>query len=121
MTLNEYQEKAMETAVPAALQLDYMVLGLANETGKVAGKLKKLKRGDFDKPGQYPNQASSAKMIDGGAFKAQMMDDLGDAYWYLAGCATALGVTLEDVAAKNLAKLADRKARGVIKGSGDKR
>jgi len=46
---------------------------------------------------------------------------LGDVLWYLAESCTALGIELDDVAAYNLAKLASRKERGQIKGSGDNR
>ncbi len=45
----------------------------------------------------------------------------GDVLWYLSEICTRLGVRLEDVAAGNIAKLADRAARGVITGDGDRR
>ncbi len=47
--------------------------------------------------------------------------ELGDVLWYLSGLCTKLGIRLEDVAAGNIAKLADRASRGVISGEGDRR
>jgi hypothetical protein len=41
--------------------------------------------------------------------------------WYLAEICTRLGIRLEDVAAANIAKIADRAARGVLHGDGDHR
>jgi len=41
--------------------------------------------------------------------------------WYVANLAADLGMPLDTVAARNLEKLADRKQRGVIGGSGDDR
>ena len=47
--------------------------------------------------------------------------ELGDVLWYLSEMCTRLGIRLEDVAAGNLAKLADRAARSVLSGDGDQR
>jgi hypothetical protein len=41
--------------------------------------------------------------------------------WYVAQLATELNLELEQIAAANLSKLADRAARNVISGSGDRR
>lgn len=93
----------METAVfPKEYYLIYPALGLVNEAGEYAGKVKKILRGDTN-----TTEAAAA--------------ELGDVLWYLAACAEALGVNLSDVAQQNLDKLADRAARGVLKGSGDNR
>lgn len=103
MDLNDYQLKAMETAVfPKEYFLIYPALGLVNEAGEYAGKIKKILRGDTN-----TTEAAAA--------------ELGDVLWYLAACAKALGVDLNQIAQQNLDKLADRAARGVLKGSGDNR
>jgi NTP pyrophosphatase (non-canonical NTP hydrolase) len=105
MTLNEYQQTAMVTAVyPKTGQnaLFYTALGLASEAGEYAGKLKKLMR-------------------DAEFSRQDAVSELGDVLWYIAAAADALGVDLATVAEKNIAKLTDRKARGVLGGSGDHR
>ena len=102
MTLNEYQERAMQTCMDESKNLNYMALGLASEAGEVAGKAKKLIR-------------------DGHLNKHAVIKELGDVLWYVAGCAEQLGYTLEDVARVNLAKLEDRDRRGAISGEGDDR
>ena len=55
MTLNEYQQKALETAIyPREQKIIYPTLGLTGEAGEVADKVKKVLRGDkglnFDEP-----------------------------------------------------------------------
>ena len=47
--------------------------------------------------------------------------ELGDVLWFVAECCTVLRVDMDTVAELNIKKLADRKARGVIHGSGDNR
>ena len=103
MTFNEYQEEAKKTAIyPAEYRLVYPTLGLTGEAGEVAEKVKKMVRdGKLDADG--------------------LKKELGDVLWYLAALATDLGVTLEEVAAGNVAKLRSRAERGVIGGSGDNR
>ena len=102
MTLNEYQTKAMRTCMDESKNLNYMALGLASEAGEVAGKAKKLIR-------------------DGRLDERAVLKELGDALWYVAGCAEQLGYKLEDVARVNLAKLEDRRQRNAISGEGDDR
>jgi len=104
MDFNEYQEKATETvSYPKSQAVFYPTLGLSGESGEIANKVKKVMRGDP------------------GADFSGVSDELGDVLWYLAAIATDLGVTLEEIANKNIEKLRDRRARGVIKGSGDNR
>lgn len=109
LTFEQYAERAMETAVyrdtvPEAEWLSYVCLGLAGEAGEVADKRKK-------------------RLRDGaaGPTREDMIEELGDVLWYAAAVARELGVSLEDVARGNLAKLRARAERGTIHGQGDER
>ena len=103
MNLSDYQDAAVDSAIYSRdYAVTYPILGLVGEAGEVAEKWKKnLRDGVFD--------------ID------EMAKELGDVLWYLANTANDLGLNLGLIAEKNLKKLADRKARGVLAGNGDNR
>lgn len=113
MEFNEYMDQTAETAIyPHAATgsfnaLSYVILGLSNEAGEVAGKLKKIWR---DNKGLVTQDKRDA-----------IASELGDVLWYAARIADELGTDLDAIAQANLDKLFDRKARGVIGGSGDNR
>lgn len=109
MEFSEYQQKASGTATYPVIghSVIYPTLGLTNEAGEVSGKIKKIFR---DKAGEI-----------GDADKAALAAELGDVLWYLAQVATELGLSLDEIAEKNIAKLLDRKARDKIRGDGDDR
>lgn|SRR5690554_84560 len=112
MTLNEYQTGARTTALyPEHARIIYPALKLAGEAGEVTEKLGKLMRDEGYVPGAKLNEAQTAALAK----------ELGDVLWYIANLAADLGLSLEEVGAMNLAKLASRKERGVIGGSGDDR
>lgn len=110
LTLDEYQEAARATAVyptgdatiPPGM---YPALGLAGEAGEVAEKIKKYWRDGLD-------------FVE---TQRALVKELGDVLWYVSQLARDWDISLEYVAEQNLAKLADRKSRGVLKGSGDDR
>jgi NTP pyrophosphatase (non-canonical NTP hydrolase) len=85
----------------------YPTLGLVNEAGEVAGKVKKIFR---DKDGMVSDTDREA-----------LKGELGDVLWYLAQICTELNLSLADVAAANLQKLFSRLERGQIRGEGDYR
>jgi NTP pyrophosphatase (non-canonical NTP hydrolase) len=68
------------------------LLGMVGEAGAVATAYKKQLRDGPSDPG----------------FKARMREELGDVLWYVSALATHLDLDLGDVAAANLAKIADR-------------
>lgn len=109
MELNEYQKKALTTAIyKQEYKITYPALGLSEETGEVAGKIKKWLRGDDGDTGEISVERKEALKLE-----------LGDVLWYLAVLASDLGLTLEEVAQANVEKLKSRKERDVIKGNGD--
>lgn len=108
MQFNEYQEKAVASAIyPAGYQVLYPVLGLVGEAGEVADKVKKVVRDD-------QSVMSDEK-------RASILDELGDVLWYVAALARDLQCSLEQIAVRNIEKLESRKNRGVLQGSGDNR
>jgi NTP pyrophosphatase (non-canonical NTP hydrolase) len=109
MDFNDYQTKSRKTAGYPAIghPVIYPVLGLANEAGEVAGKIKKVFR---DKEGQISEETKSA-----------LKAELGDVLWYIAQVATELDLTLDEIAEYNIGKLYSRLERGKIKGDGDNR
>ena len=108
MKLNEYQEKAVATAIYGEGSLIiYPTLGLAGESGEVADKVKKVLR---DNAGIFTDEK-----------KKEIAGEIGDTCWYIAALCRDLGFTLEEVCQWNIDKLESRRARNVISGSGDNR
>jgi NTP pyrophosphatase (non-canonical NTP hydrolase) len=86
-----------------------MALGLAEEAGEVAGKVKKLWRD------------SDWSVIDQSAYRELIKSELGDCCWYIAQLAREFDIKLSDVVTANISKLESRRRRGVLGGSGDNR
>jgi NTP pyrophosphatase (non-canonical NTP hydrolase) len=107
--LNEYQAASRKTW--GVIRMDhpivYPTLGLANEAGEVAGKIKKIFR---DREGVI----SEADRLD-------LKKELGDVLWYLTQICSELDLTLQEVAEANIEKLYSRLERGTIGGDGDNR
>ena len=69
-------------------------LGLIGELGSIASALKKARRARKD-----PSKVA--------AYRLELTEELGDALWYLTAIATTHGISMEDVASQNLAKVKD--------------
>jgi NTP pyrophosphatase (non-canonical NTP hydrolase) len=109
ITASLYQEKACETAIfPKEKATEYLTLGLTGEAGEIANKVKKFIR-DGAAQDEY-----LAKRIEIGY-------EIGDVLWYCAVLAKEMDMNLGHIMEKNLEKLADRKKRGTLSGSGDNR
>ena len=108
MTLNEYQSKALETAIyPKEYKVVYPALGLTGEAGEVSDKVKKVIR---DNNGVFSDDK-----------KLEIAKELGDVLWYIATMANDLGYSLEMIGDMNYDKLKSRQERGRINGNGDNR
>lgn len=108
MTLNEYQQKALETAIyDKNYVVIYPALGMCGEAGEVADKVKKVIRDD--------NQEFTPEK------KKEIAKEIGDVLWYCATLAHDLGFTLEQIGEMNYEKLHSRQVRGQLHGSGDNR
>ena len=106
--LDMYQQVAKTTAIyPREQAIIYPTLGLTGEAGEVANKVKKIIR-----DGTIENHEGLIQEIS---------SEIGDCLWYISVLADDIGVKLSDIANNNLIKLENRKKKGTIKGSGDKR
>ena len=111
MRLDEYQTRASETAIypmrGSASSLNYLAPAIAGEAGEVASEWAKTIRDDDG----YVSERR----------RSNLKKELGDTLWMVAQTASELGYTLEEIAHDNLAKLRDRRERGVLSGSGNDR
>lgn len=111
MDLDAYQNLAIGTAIYPGRRsfagLTYVALKMNGEAGEIAEKVGKTIRDD-----------NSVLLPEK---REQLIKELGDVLWYVAAAADELSIDLSFVAKVNLAKLADRKARGALGGSGDNR
>ena len=105
MDIKEYLHGCLETWDGDSRQLR-AILGLVGEAGEIAEKYKKFWRGDYDKSVDFWND---------------LKKELGDVLYYWVIACYEFNIDPVQVMEENLAKLADRKRRGVIKGSGDER
>ena len=101
MNFDTYEKLANETDL--VHPINYYFLGLMEESGEVAGLRKRFLRDEGN--------------IDGEKLKKE----LGDVLWYVAMIGKQYNLNMDDVAVTNIQKLTDRKARGVITGTGDER
>ena len=101
MTLNEYQQHALETAIyPENRRIIYPTLGL---TGAHVSPLR-----------DGHEEFSDEKRLE-------IVKEIGDVLWYCATLSRDLGYELDDVAQMNVDKLRSRMQRHIISGSGDNR
>lgn len=96
MTINEYQQLAQRTASTntSGGKIENGILGLCGETGEIADIYKKF---------LYQKHELDFE---------RMAEELGDVCWYVAELAAGMGLKLEDVMARNIAKLLARYPNG---------
>lgn len=104
MNFSDYQEKSSRTAVDhygsPTMNLVNWALGLAGESGELVDLIKKQ---------IFHDKAMS---------KADFESEAGDVLWYLTQLCISRGVSLERVAANNIAKLEKRYPDGFVTGGG---
>lgn len=97
MNLNEYQQLAQRTSGdtrPASDKIQNGVLGMCGEAGECADMLKK-----------YFFQGHELN-------REKLAEEVGDVLWYIAETAAGLGVSLEEIAQRNIDKLKARYPQG---------
>jgi NTP pyrophosphatase (non-canonical NTP hydrolase) len=109
MNFEDYQKKSRKTALYPNVGENYIypTIGLAGETGEVSEKIKKVIR---DKNGKIDDET-----------RELLKKELGDVLWYVSQLASELGLSLDEIAEKNIEKLYSRLERGKLQGSGDNR
>ena len=113
MNASDYQKQAIATAYTDPKHADTLMeqtiwaMGIAGEAGEVIEKWKKIVA---YREGKVTTEDT-----------AELAKELGDVIWYIAVLANSLGLSLDDIMQRNLAKLASRQERGAIKGNGDNR
>ncbi|HEX7123118.1 MAG TPA: nucleoside triphosphate pyrophosphohydrolase family protein [Gemmatimonadaceae bacterium] len=93
MTFDEYQRVARKTSNPALNEDDRLVdaaAGLAEEASEVLAHVRKHR--------------FQQRLLD----RAALTEELGDVLWCLAAVASSQGISLSEIAAGNLAKIARR-------------
>ena len=111
LEFDKYQEATVNFAFyPEARCIEYLTMGLTSEAGEVAGKVKKILR-DSDKG------LADLSFHD----KRNIVYEMGDVLWYLSMLAYELDYNLSDIAYHNIEQLDERRDRGQLAGSGDKR
>lgn len=118
-TLNGYQKAATGTAIYPGQNtfwgLTYVSLKGAGEAGEFAEKVGKLMRDYGAKPDWLVSDLTKGT-------RDALILEIGDQLWYLAAKCNELGVSLEEAASLNIAKLQSRRQqRGTLGGSGDNR
>lgn len=106
MTLNDYEVAAARTTNPRLSEAERLLdaaAGLAEESGEILGLVRK--------------HAYQSRELD----REKLKIELGDALWCLAMTARSAGITLEDVAGANVAKLGARHPSGYSDLSGRER
>ena len=127
MELNEYQKRAMTTCMPSSENFSYMFLNLVGEVGEFASKVAKHIRKEDMYIGNdcgsniLHDDHNDADEAERREWDEELKKEAGDILWQLSGLCNVMGWSLEEVAQQNLDKLASRKQRNVIDGSGDNR
>lgn len=94
MDMNRYQELAARTLPEDQRSPIVMALGICGEGGEVADLIKK-----------HIGQGHSFD-------EKKLKEEVADCLWYIAGMATCMGWSLEDVARGNIEKLRKRYPNG---------
>lgn len=106
LNLDEFQDQCGNTVVypNAGANYIYPVLGLVSESGEVADRVKRIERDDH-------GVVTEEK-------RREIAGELGDVLWYVAQVASEFKLSLDEIAAQNIAKLAGRQQRDTLHGFG---
>lgn len=92
MELSEYQQRAVATALPTALNYDYLIPGLVAEVGEVFGKVAKAVRDE------WPRER----------LQEELKAELGDVCWFYALLCHVSNIDPRDIKTYYLEALSDK-------------
>lgn len=122
-TFGEYNEETLKTAKYPSMgeNILYPLTGLLEESGEVAGVIKKAQRTmNPDYQGQrsfYTHNNGISQLANneaGEAVREKLLDECGDVLWYLNRVVVEAGSSLEEVAKRNITKVQKRLADGTL-------
>lgn len=113
-TLREYSKAAKSTCLNSSFNFSYLAFGLIAEIGEVADLVAKWirKRMAFIKNDFLVFNTGDEAEVQ--SFRDKIIKELGDVLWFVALLSEYLGVTFEELANRNIAKLAERKRNNTI-------
>lgn len=114
MEMNEYQSSAMSTCLPSCRNAVYMLNGLTAEVGEINDKIAKWVRKGIARIDNNMLVFNTSDVNVRDEYIKELVNEIGDCAWFLAGLSKVLGVSFEDVGEVNLNKLANRKKEGTI-------
>lgn len=114
MELNDYQRKAMSTRLDSCNNDTYMFFGLVSEVGELCEKIAKWRRKRFASIDGNMVVLDTFDTVEVEQHRAELMKELGDVLWFVAGLANRMDFSLEEVAQMNIDKLSQRKQDGTI-------
>lgn len=97
MNFNEYQKLAQRTSSKKDSAIDKVLNGLMGLNGEAGECIDILKKHFYQ-----------GHELD----KEKLIDELGDVLWYIAETCEGIGVTMEEVAKRNIEKLKKRYPNG---------
>ena len=109
MDIETYEQVTDQTWKPPTTisPIQMCVLGMVEELGEIAGKLKRVHR---DHEGRlFHDQVEKIKL------------ESGDFFYYFTRFCKLVGYTMEEMMQANADKILDRMQRGVLQGEGDER
>ena len=97
MRANEYQTRAMSTRLPSCENATYMLFGLMAEIGEIADKIAKWRRKGVCRLDMDHLVFNTGDLQEVEGYKSELMKEVGDCAWFIAGIADCFGFTLEEV------------------------
>lgn len=94
MELNDYQRKAMSTMIDSCNNDTYMFFGLVSEVGELCEKIAKWRRKRYASIDGNMVVLDTFDTIGVEQTRAELVKELGDVLWFVAGLANRMDFSL---------------------------